>query len=71
MIKCCINILISNITKLFNLIHDSGYYPETWNHGLIHSIHTNGSKKDLSKYRGISLLSSLGKTIQITSLQPH
>ena len=40
MIKCCISVLISNITKLFNLILDSGYYPETWNHG---PIYTNGS----------------------------
>ena len=51
MIKCSNNALLSKITKLFNLILDSGYYPETWNHGLIHSmhkivhsIHKNGSK---------------------------
>ena len=32
MTKCSNNILLSKITKLFNLILDSGYYPETWNH---------------------------------------
>ena len=58
MIKCSNNALLSKITKLFNLILDSGYYPETWNHGLIHSIHKNGSKMDPSNYRGITLLSS-------------
>ena len=52
---------LSKITKLFNLILDSVYYPETWNHGLIHSKHKNGSDKDPLNYRGITLLSSLGK----------
>ena len=55
------NALLSKITKLFNIILDSGYYAETWNHGLIHSIHKNGSKMDPLNYRGITLLSSLGK----------
>ena len=41
MIKWSNNVLLSKITKLFNLILDS----ETWNHGLIHSIHKNCSKK--------------------------
>ena len=52
MTKCSNNALLSKITKLFNLILDIGYYPETWNHGLIHSIHKNGSKMDPSNYRG-------------------
>ena len=46
MIKCSNNSLLSETKKLFNLILDSGYYPETWNQGLIHSIHKNGSKRD-------------------------
>ena len=58
MIKCSNNALLSKISKLFNLVFDSGYYPETWNHGLIHSIYKNGPKKDSSNYRGITLLSS-------------
>ena len=61
MIKCSNNVLLSKITKLFNLILDSGYYPETRNHGLIHSIHKNSSKMDPSNYRGITILSSVGK----------
>ena len=61
MIKCSYNVLQNKITKLFNLILNSGYYRETWKHGLIHSIHKNGSKNDPSNYRGITLLSSLGK----------
>ena len=61
MIKCSNNALLSKIIKLFNLIFDSSYYPETWNHGLIHPIHKNGSKMDPSNYWGITLKSSLGK----------
>ena len=44
MIKCSNNALLSKITKLFNLILGSGYDSETWNQGLIHSIHNHGSK---------------------------
>ena len=36
MTKCSNNALLSKVTKLFNLILDAGYYPETWIHGLIH-----------------------------------
>ena len=50
MAKCSNNDLLSKIAKLFNLILDPGYYPETWNHGLIHSIHKNGSKMNPSNY---------------------
>ena len=63
MIEYSNNVLLSKIPKLFNLIFDSGYYPETWNHVLIHSIHKNDSKKDPLNYRGITLLSSLGEII--------
>ena len=59
MIKCFNNALLSKIKKLFNRILDSGYYPETWNHGLIYSIHKNDSKMDPLNYRRIT--SSLGK----------
>ena len=55
------NVLLSKIKKLLNLILDSGYYRETWNHALHHSIHKNGFKKDPSSYRGITLLSLLEK----------
>ena len=45
-LKCSNNAVLSKITKLFNLILRSGYYLETWNHGLIHSVHKNSSKMD-------------------------
>ena len=49
MIKCY-NDLLSKIAKLFNLILDPGYYPETWNHGLIHSMQKNDSKMNPLNY---------------------
>ena len=45
--KCSNNTPLSKIAKLFNLILGSGYYPETWNHGLIHSIHLSAQKWSL------------------------
>ena len=48
------------MTKCRLILH-SGYYPETWNHRHIHSLHKNDSKKDPSNNRGITLGSALGK----------
>ena len=50
MIKCSSNVLLSKLTKFFDLILNFGYYLETWNHGLIHLIHKNGSKKGPANY---------------------
>ena len=61
MIKCANNTLIADIKNLFNVIFDSEYYPKTWNHGLIKSIFKTGAKEDPSNYRGITLMSCLGK----------
>ena len=49
------------IKELFNKILDTSYYPESWNHGVIHSIHKSGDKKDPNNYRGITVTSCLGK----------
>ena len=65
LIKCSNNALLSKIAKLFNLILNSGYYPETWNHGLFHLIHEEYSIMDPSNYQGITLLSSLGKLFSL------
>ena len=47
------------MTKCRLILH-SGYYPETWNHRHIHSLHKNDSKKDPSNNPGITLGSALG-----------
>ena len=48
--------------KLFNCIFDSGNFPDSWAEGLIVPIYKKkGSKEDPNNYRGVTLLSCLGK----------
>jgi hypothetical protein len=54
--------LVELIVKLFNLILRTGHVPEEWAIGLIVPIFKKkGSKSDPNNYRGITLLSCLGK----------
>ena len=47
---------------LFNRILDNGQIPESWTIGMITPIYKNkGDKGDFNNYRGITLLSCLGK----------
>ena len=50
------------LTKLFNVILASGVVPEQWSIGVIKAIYkSSGDDKDPSNYRGITLISCLGK----------
>ena len=53
--------LLSPLEKLFNIILKSGVFPNEWSHGLIVPIHKKGDTNLAENYRGITLLSSLGK----------
>ena len=54
--------LVSTVTKLFNLVLDSGIVPSTWTIGLIQPLYKNkGSINDPDNYRGITILSCFGK----------
>ena len=53
--------LLNEIKKPFNLVLDSGHYPESWNHGMIYAIYKSGPKHDPSNYREITLTSCLRK----------
>ena len=55
------DILIGHLTDLFNVIFNAGYFPQQWSEGFIIPIHEKGDKSLPNNYRGITLMSSLGK----------
>ena len=61
-IKFCPPIVIDIITKLFNVVLDTGIIPKPWCLGYIVPIYKKkGSTSDPNNYRGITLLSCIGK----------
>ena len=61
-IKNCPPIVVELIVKLFNLILRTGHVPYEWSVGYIVPIFKKkGSQADPNNYRGITLLSCLGK----------
>ena len=55
------DILIGHLTDLFNVIFNAGYFPQQWSEGFIIPIHKKGDKSSPNNYRGITLMSNLGK----------
>ena len=58
-------VMLDSLFKLFNFIFRSEKFPLSWARGLIVPLFKGGSeeaKYDPGKYRGITLLSVLGKT---------
>lgn len=55
--QCIVPILF----VLFNKIFDTGYFPDSWSEGFVIPLHKKGSKNDPNNFRGITLLSVLGK----------
>ena len=53
--------LSPTLCNLFNKLYEIGYFPETWTEGYIIPLHKKGSINDVENYRGITLLSVLGK----------
>ncbi len=49
------------LLSLFNKVLSLGYFPETWSEGFIVPLHKKGSINNCNNYRGITLLSSMGK----------
>ena len=49
------------IHKLFNYIFDSGIFPSVWSDGLLIPLYKKGSTSNPDNFRGITLLSTLGK----------
>ena len=55
------NIIKGHLVNLFNRILDTGKYPALWSFGLIVPIHKKDDRSKVENYRGITLLSTLGK----------
>ena len=53
--------LTGPLCSLFNCILRLGYFPEKWTSGLIVPLHKKGDVNCVENYRGITLLSTLGK----------
>ncbi len=49
------------LLKLFNKLLDLGIFPSQWSNGLVVPLHKKGSIHEAENYRGITLLSVLGK----------
>ena len=61
-IKNSQNVLLPVLRKLFNVIFDSGCIPDVWCKGIIVPIYKKkGDVKNPDNYRGITILSCLGK----------
>lgn len=61
MLKNGIKFLDTTICKLFNLILQSGFFPNTLWEGIITPILKSGNNGDPANYRGICLINRLGK----------
>ena len=61
MVKCSDDLTLVKLEKLFNKILKAGYYLNSWNEGLIFSIHKSSEKENPNNYGGITLSTSLGK----------
>ena len=57
----CKDIMIPILCILFNVILDSGIFPENWCNGTIIPVFKKGVKNDVNNYRGITLMSHLSK----------
>ena len=55
--------LLDLIEILLNLIFEKGVFPEEWTLGVITILFKDGETNDLNNYRGITLLSTLGKVL--------
>ena len=59
-IESC-DIISSHLVDLFNIIFNSGYFPDQWSKGIIISLHKKNDPDDVNNYRGITLVSCLSK----------
>ena len=61
MIKASIPTLIGPITKMFNTVFSTCIYPCMWSKSWIKPLHKGGDSTDPNRYRGIAIMSCMGK----------
>lgn len=62
MLKCGETLLMPCMLKIFNSVLQLGIYPNEWKKGYLNPIYKkSGTSSDPSNYRGISIMSCLGK----------
>lgn len=61
MLKCIGHIILPVIKKLFNKILQTGHYPTLWRYSWLKVLHKGGDINDPKRYRGIAIMSCLGK----------
>ena len=68
-VKNCHPIMIGTLHKLFDCLYSNGIFPERWKTNIIIPVHKGGDKEDPNNYRGISLMSVLGKLFSMILLE--
>ena len=61
MIKCGSNILSPVLCKLFNIVLNTGIFPQSWNETYQVPLYKSGDPSQCNNYRGIAIDSCLGK----------
>ncbi len=61
MLKCGRDITLPIIYKLFNSVLQAGEYPTLWSGAWLKPLHKGGDTTDPNRYRGISIMSCMGK----------
>ena len=60
-LKTTLNQMLPVYVRLFNVIFDTGFIPDTWLEGIIRPIHKTGDLHNPENYRPITILSCFGK----------
>ncbi|XP_037045741.1 uncharacterized protein LOC119081106 [Bradysia coprophila] len=63
-IKNCAESLLSPLSRIFNFSLGSSVFPARWKSSYLTPIHKSGSRSDVSNYRGIAILATLGKLFE-------